>query len=261
VEGRWIVGPTTRAEARLVDEQSGLEGWVPFLDRAETDESAWGGPWEAGDHELAGHALDRVGNRRDLEAVRVHVDVTPPEIHWEIRAEAVVESGGRRVYGPPVEVHARAEDGEAGVARLEWSPAGQDWRSISGPVETSAPSLILRGVDRVGNAVETAVQWVLDETAPAIDVRLPSGDAVPPGGPIRVRDGEFITVAARDDEAGVGTLVYSLDRRSWKSAERIRFVGTRRSELRVRAEDRLGNVGLATWVVEVYREGEGGGER
>ena len=82
----WILGPDARLEAIADDDASGIDRWTPLLDGEEVDAEQWqGGPWTEGVQQAASFiAIDRAGNRAQLEDVPFVYDATPPALTWGV---------------------------------------------------------------------------------------------------------------------------------------------------------------------------------
>ncbi len=84
---RWIVGPGMEIEVEVADSGSGVGEWTPAIDGEEIAVEGLKGPWERGEHTFGFVAIDRAGNRREVE-VPFTFDPDPPELSWG------VEGGG-----------------------------------------------------------------------------------------------------------------------------------------------------------------------
>ncbi len=78
---RWIVGPGMEIEVEVEDTGSGVGEWTPSIDGEEVEVEALKGPWQRGEHTFGFVAVDRAGNRRQVE-VPFTFDPDPPELSW-----------------------------------------------------------------------------------------------------------------------------------------------------------------------------------
>ncbi len=80
---RWIVGRGMEIEVEVEDAASGVGEWTPSIDGEEVAVEALKGPWTRGEHTFGFVAVDRAGNRRQVE-VPFTFDPDPPELSWGI---------------------------------------------------------------------------------------------------------------------------------------------------------------------------------
>ncbi|WP_203989827.1 ThuA domain-containing protein [Sphaerisporangium rufum] len=202
--GGWFVSSVAVA-VTAADEGSGL---------ASTEVSVDGGPWTPytdpvtvandGVHTVAYRATDKAGNSAD-GTVEVKKDATAP-----LTTAQFAPANDDGWHGATVPVTLAAADGASGVAGVEYSLDGGDWKAYTEPVNVSGDgdhTLRYRAKDKAGNVeAEKAAALKIDGTRPTV---LVSG----------ISDGQIygdsqdlrITWQAVDSTSGVKTLTGTLD--------------------------------------------------
>lgn len=197
-----ILAPSSRVEASLWDDGSGLADWRLKINDREADKARLEGPWTPGEHRIEILASDRVGNVGQIGPWRILVDAAGPEISWRVQDEGVINDAGQQVYRPPIQVEISAEDHPAGPRGLEASTDdGKTFQPVDGPLAIDLERLHLRAIDRVGNTTTETASWRLDDEAPVI--RLHRADGTLVEGQIQILVGDTLHPEVVDDGAGL----------------------------------------------------------
>jgi len=193
---------------------------------------------------VGGTCRDAVGNTADAATVELTLDGSAPqgELHLNGRW---LERDGRFIAEPGIGVSVRWVDAGSGVAETRISRDGQ-WRKgseLSGAWTEGEHQVEAQARDRVGNeAVAGPLALVIDGTPPVVrcSSETPAVRGPDTAGEAWLPTGSRLVCEAEDAVAGVESLKWSADGRSWHLANGevpLTEVG-----VQVRAMDRVGNV-------------------
>lgn len=253
-DDRLWVRPGAKVAARATDEGAGVAATrlvVGDVHAEGTDDASLPAPG-SGTVTVRAWAVDRVENRSDDVAQVVSVDSEPPRGSVRIIGPQV-ETEGRTFVGPSARAEVVIEDGQSGVAR--WTPlVGEaeaeegDW---SGPWPPGPRTLGGRAWDRVGHLGVVAARSVfVDRDAPRLSWVLSGAAEVEEAGRKIFRPPVRVEVRADDLDSGMKA-VSRLDADSWEPLSADGVIEAAGPSVRLRAEDRVGNVSEADAAFEI----------
>ena len=113
----------------------------------------------------------------------------------------------------------------------------------------------LRATDRVGNQTHVDARWRVDVEPPSLSLRTPDGQEHPPGMTVQMTVGDKVSVTAIDDDSGVEQLRYGDYQRTFSMKGTFQFMSPGRHLFRAEAEDAMGNIASAEWLLVIATEG------
>lgn len=172
-----------------------------------------------GEHTVKYYAIDKVGNKENLQTYTFYVDKTPPTIIEEVIAKTFFANGKEYASGK-AQLKLTAFDNKAGVKEIRYSINGGEYLVYEKPVFLSVSSGNLEiktyAVDNVNN--KSVSQTANQKTSiPYIDLSGPTLRQGFTGPQFNTRDTLFInsktkiSLRAYDKEAGVNRIEYRIN--------------------------------------------------
>lgn len=205
-------GPQLRVSATAEDALSGVANIYVSLD---------GGPYQPykdtlslsknARHTLSFYAVDHVGNVETPQSFVFEVDISPPATQYSLDGEY-----SRNTLSVRASITLAATDASVGVQQIYYQIDGGPARKYrSGvPIQELTDgqhTLTYYAQDKVGNQ-EPAKEYkfYLDKTPPEVVASI-IGDQYQNRGRVFISDRTTVELTATDNEAGVRTMVYSID--------------------------------------------------
>lgn len=217
-----------------------------------------------GEYTLTYWAEDKVGNSTDKQTFSFYVDKTPPTIIPEIMGKTYMINGKEFSSGRAL-LKLTTIDNKAGTKEIYYSINNSEFKKYEKPVMLSNTGgrLIVRAyaLDYVNNRTEisegtqSASLPYVDLTGPSISYRI-EGPYLQVGDTILINKTSRIKLFARDDEAGLNEILYSIDKKEYikyDAAFNIETEGVH--QLDISASDNVDNI--STQSVLFYTDNEG----
>lgn len=218
---------------------------------------------EEGKRVISYYGIDKIGNREDAKSMRVIVDNTAPSIL--VTANMPVLSQGSKVYvSKDFMFRVDARDELSGVAKVEYSLNGTDYKAYRAPFNIPSEGTInlkIRATDNVANVQEQFVMKVYDEQGKEVDVKNVAmtlqTDNVAPVVEIKAdrelvqRNGRNVaandvkyTITATDEASGVQHVFVRLDEKGDFApyAGQVQFNTNGEHLIEAKAVDKAGNM-------------------
>ncbi len=154
-------------------------------------------------------ATDKAGIKEAWKAIEFRIDTKAPVITLAASGTAGDAEG---TWRGPVSISASFKDATSGVASRRFSVDGGESAALgTDPIKVKGEgphTVTVTARDKAGNKASTSVDFIVDTTAPVIEVP-PAGDAIPTVTPNGDRSGEQVTIPFSVSEAAVVTAVVS----------------------------------------------------
>ncbi len=171
------------------------------------------------DHTITFYAVDKVGNKEQMQSFSFYIDKTPPTIIEEIMGKSFF-SGGKEYSSGKTRLKLTSFDNKAGVKEVRYSVNGSEYELYETPVflTQSSGNLLIKSyaVDNVNNRSNS--QTANEKTnIPYIDLTGPDLNFAFKGPKFETRDTIFISkntsivLNGSDSEAGLNHIEYNID--------------------------------------------------
>ncbi len=171
------------------------------------------------DHIITFYAVDKVGNKEEIQSFSFYIDKTPPTIIEEIMGNSFF-SGGIEYSSGKTRLKLTSFDNKAGIKEVRYSVNGGEYKLYESSVflTQSSGNLLIKSyaIDYVNNRSNS--QTANEKTnIPYIDLTGPDLSIIFNGPKFNTRDTLFISentsivLKANDSEAGLNHIEYSRD--------------------------------------------------
>lgn len=262
-----IVSSRTSIELSALESGSGIENIFYRIDSA--GESIYKEPvslsrLQEGRHTIAFYAVDRLGNREEVQTLDLYVDNTPPIITADMMGDRFI-SNGREYSSGRTRVKLTAIDNKAGIKNIYYSINGSEYAIYDKPFFLKGNQGDLKidyyAVDHVGNKSskalggQTASAPYLDLTGPELEYSL-SGPRFFLRDTLFISDQTGILLKGVDQESGIQKITYSINKAPEQVyQEPIRLNENGIYEIEFYGFDNVNNSSRSAFMVAVDKDG------
>ncbi|MEJ5265923.1 MAG: hypothetical protein WHT29_11460 [Bacteroidales bacterium] len=217
-----------------------------------------------GEYLISYWAVDKVGNTSDTLRFSFYIDKTPPTIIPEIMGKTYIINGKEFSSGRSL-LKLTTIDNKAGTKEIYYSINNDEYKKYEKPVmlNNTGGNLIVKAyaLDYVNNrsdiseGTQNASLPYVDLTGPSISYRI-EGPFLQIGDTIFVNKNSRIKLYARDDEAGLNEILYSIDKgeyNKYNNAFSIEKDGFH--QLDISASDNVDNISSQSLLIFSDNEG------